>query len=86
MLDKDDLQLIVDQLPPDYKNKLAKMTDLSRTTVWKFFKGEEMKPASFEKIYDAALVLVEEYHLKLENRTKVIKALRAYNRQQKLFN
>lgn len=64
MFTQSDVQILVSLLPPNAVKQIQEKTTISTTTIKKFLRGEKIRADFAQRIYEAALSLVEEINSK----------------------
>jgi len=59
MFTQEDVNIIVSELPTGAITEISRETTISRPTVYRFFNGKKVRPASQSRIYMAALKIIQ---------------------------
>jgi hypothetical protein len=70
-----EIKVRLESFGEDHLNDLAKRTELSRTTISKYFNEKIVGFPAERKIFDTSLLLLEEYGSKAQERVRLLKIL-----------
>ncbi len=87
MFDKKEVEMLKNQLVKlfdNYISRVAKKSNISRPTVYKFFDFQKIRTENAAIIYDAALELIEEHTNKQQSRSKKARELLSGDGQSSL--
>lgn len=66
MFTQEDVNIIANQLPSSAVMEIAKKTGISRPTIYRFLKGNKIRSQHQQRIYVAALKIIERDKIKTE--------------------
>lgn len=76
MFTQQDVDMIIGELPSSAIQEIASKTGISRPTVYRFFRGEKIRSQFQERIYLAALKIIERDRNRtqkiMEQRTRIL--------------